>query len=57
MNGIYQKTPLGHDFVGIIWEGWMGDYSLKSSRMMIREKSRGEIDENIDAAASPPEDP
>lgn len=44
LNGVYQTSPLGHDFVGIIWYGWLGDYSLRSVRMMIREKSTDTVE-------------
>ncbi|KAJ8961855.1 hypothetical protein NQ318_021472 [Aromia moschata] len=42
LNGIYYKRP--HDnnyFRGIIWEHWLGNYSLKKSVMMIKSKARG----------------
>ncbi|XP_073831214.1 uncharacterized protein [Musca autumnalis] len=38
LNGIYRFTPLGNNYNGIMWELWHGDYSLKSTRMMIRPK-------------------
>ncbi|XP_075146775.1 uncharacterized protein LOC142221108 [Haematobia irritans] len=38
LNGIYNFSPLGHNYIGIIWELWHGDYSLKRTRMMIRPK-------------------
>ncbi|XP_017473260.1 PREDICTED: angiopoietin-2-like isoform X1 [Rhagoletis zephyria] len=39
LNGIYRETPSGHNYVGIIWEQWRGDYSLQKARMMIRPKN------------------
>ncbi|XP_011204523.2 angiopoietin-2 [Bactrocera dorsalis] len=39
LNGIYRQTPNGHNFVGIIWEQWHGDYSLYKTRMLIRPKN------------------
>lgn len=38
LNGIYQFNPFNNNYVGIIWEKWLGDYSLKSTKMMIRPK-------------------
>lgn len=38
LNGIYHFTPLGHNYNGIMWELWHGDYSLKRTRMMIRPR-------------------
>lgn len=39
LNGEYQEDPEDNDYYhGIIWELWRGDYSLKSSKMMIRSK-------------------
>lgn len=29
---------MNNNFVGIIWEKWLGDYSLKATKMMIRPK-------------------
>lgn len=40
LNGIYHFTPLNHNYIGIIWELWRGDYSLKKTRMMIRPRTR-----------------
>lgn len=40
LNGVYHNTPLGHNYVGIMWELWRGDYSLKKTRMMIRPRSK-----------------
>lgn len=39
LNGIYHNTPLGHNYIGIMWELWRGDYSLKKTRMMIRPRT------------------
>lgn len=41
LNGIYHDEPLGEssrNYKGIFWEHWLGDYSLKASKMMIRPK-------------------
>ncbi|XP_037892480.1 angiopoietin-1 [Glossina fuscipes] len=38
LNGIYHYTPLHHNYIGVIWESWHGDYSLRETRMMIRPK-------------------
>lgn len=38
LNGIYRQSPTNNNYVGIIWEKWLGDYSLKASKMMIRPK-------------------
>lgn len=59
LNGVYQNQPLNNNFIGIIWEQWLGDYSLKSTRMMIRPKiAYNELpsDEN-DGNSRPPADP
>ena len=40
LNGEYHEDPEDNDYYrGIIWELWRGDYSLKSSKMMIRSKA------------------
>ena len=40
LNGEYHVDPEDNDYYhGIIWELWRGDYSLKSSKIMIRSKS------------------
>ena len=37
LNGEYYTDPKANGYYrGIIWELWLGDYSLKSARMMIR---------------------
>lgn len=38
LNGVYQVNPTNNNYVGIIWEKWLGDYSMKSTKMMIRPK-------------------
>jgi len=39
LNGDYFTNPLDNGYYrGIIWELWLGDYSLKSSTMMIRPR-------------------
>ena len=42
---------------GIIWELWLGDYSLKAARMMIRPKdfSVGYDPDSWDTLAVPPD--
>ena len=40
LNGEYHEDPTDNDYYhAIIWEVWRGDYSLKTSRMMIRSKT------------------
>ena len=37
LNGEYFSDPEDNGYYrGIIWELWLGDYSLKETRMMIR---------------------
>ncbi|XP_076253255.1 uncharacterized protein LOC143191767 isoform X1 [Rhynchophorus ferrugineus] len=39
LNGIYFKTPRENEhFRGLIWEHWLGNYSLKKSVMMVKSK-------------------
>ncbi|XP_055543901.1 angiopoietin-2-like [Wyeomyia smithii] len=39
LNGkYYVDNPKSHKSTGILWETWLGDYSLKSSSMMIRSR-------------------
>lgn len=38
LNGVYRFNPLNNNYVGIVWEKWLGDYSLKATKMMIRPK-------------------
>ncbi|XP_062565293.1 angiopoietin-2-like isoform X2 [Armigeres subalbatus] len=39
LNGIYYaENPEAHKSTGILWETWLGDYSLKSTVMMIRPR-------------------
>ncbi|KAF2897280.1 hypothetical protein ILUMI_08896 [Ignelater luminosus] len=39
LNGVYYRDPHGKEqFRGIIWEHWLGDYSLKKTKMMVRRK-------------------
>ena len=39
LNGEYFSNPQSNGYYrGIIWELWLGDYSLKETRMMIRRK-------------------
>ena len=42
LNGIYFEEPTGHSYAGILWEHWLGDYSLKATRMMIRPKEEND---------------
>ncbi|XP_061393783.1 fibroleukin-like [Musca vetustissima] len=46
LNGIYRFTPWGNNYNGIMWELWHGDYSLKSTRMMIRPKQSNNANED-----------
>lgn len=44
LNGDYYQENSTHEpFRGVIWEHWRGDYSLKSSRMMLRPRIIGDI--------------
>ena len=37
LNGEYFPSPEDNGYYrGIIWELWLGDYSLKSAKMMVR---------------------
>uniref|UniRef100_A0A8D8AUW1 Techylectin-5B n=1 Tax=Culex pipiens TaxID=7175 RepID=A0A8D8AUW1_CULPI len=39
LNGVYYADdPKVHKSTGILWETWLGDYSLKESTMMIRSR-------------------
>ncbi|XP_004518306.2 angiopoietin-2 [Ceratitis capitata] len=57
LNGIYRETPKGHNYVGIIWEQWRGDYSLFKTRMLIRPKKLSKEEANHDGNKDYSEDP
>nr|XP_022919878.1 fibroleukin-like [Onthophagus taurus] len=39
LNGIYYKTPITNEYYkGIIWEYWLGNYSLQKTKMMVKSK-------------------
>ena len=39
LNGAYFSDPVKNGYYqGIIWELWLGDYSLKSAKMMVRPR-------------------
>lgn len=65
LNGKYSQDPHTTHYTGIIWEQWLGDYSLKATTMMIRPVApnglwidNDEVDEVDDGPMmSPPEDP
>lgn len=62
LNGVYRFNPLNNNYVGIIWEKWLGDYSLKTTKMMIRPKvnwSRKSqaADYDDESSKKPPNDP
>lgn len=62
LNGIYQVDPFNNNYVGVIWEKWLGDYSLKATKMMIRPKviwtNRNESgDYDDETSKKPPDDP
>ncbi|XP_055607657.1 angiopoietin-2-like isoform X2 [Uranotaenia lowii] len=43
LNGIYYTSdPRAHRSTGILWETWLGDYSLKSTIMMVRPRESSE---------------
>ncbi|XP_053691325.1 angiopoietin-2-like [Sabethes cyaneus] len=55
LNGkYYTDNPKSHKYTGILWETWLGDYSLKSSTMMIRPRENWS-DDNDDRVH--PQDP
>lgn len=55
LNGIYYaENPSSHQSTGILWEPWLGDYSLKSTVMMIRPRDVWATD---DENSSQPQDP
>ncbi|XP_059608826.1 angiopoietin-related protein 7-like [Phlebotomus argentipes] len=47
LNGKYFKDPRIGKFTGILWEHWLGNYSLKSSKMLIRPRQQKWEDENV----------
>lgn len=57
LNGIYRDTPRGHNYNGIVWEHWLGDYSLKSAKMMIRPRDLWFNDDGTDVFLESPDDP
>lgn len=63
LNGVYRQNPWNNNYVGIIWEKWTGDYSLKATKMMIRPKinwgnDKNESDINQEENnKKPPDDP
>lgn len=60
LNGVYRIQPNGNNFVGIVWEHWLGDYSLKSTQMMIRPKvmwDNGTDGNDTNPNSTPPDDP
>lgn len=57
LNGVHQQSPYNNNYVGIIWEPWLGDYSLKSSKILIRPKIDWPEGDESDPNSKPPEDP
>lgn len=63
LNGKYFTDPLSSKYTGIIWEHWLGDYSLSSTKLMIRPTQHSDLWINDDAEDMsetpliPPEDP
>ena len=58
LNGEYFTDPDDNGYYrGIIWELWLGDYSLKAVKMMIRPKdfSVGYDPDSRDTLAVPPD--
>lgn len=54
LNGkYYPENPRAHKSTGILWESWLGDYSLKTSIIMIRPKDTWNRDEESSAAEAP----
>nr|XP_029718455.1 angiopoietin-2-like [Aedes albopictus] len=55
LNGIYYaENPRSHKSTGILWEPWLGDYSLKSTIMMIRPRDMWNTE---DESVPSPQDP
>ncbi|XP_058117507.1 angiopoietin-2-like [Anopheles ziemanni] len=58
LNGkYYLENPRAHKSTGILWETWLGDYSLKSVKMMIRPKDVWNKDDEVSSDAETPQDP
>lgn len=38
LNGVFRTKAHDNNYIGIIWDPWLGDYSLKSVKMLIRPK-------------------
>lgn len=61
LNGVYRLSPRNNNYVGIVWEKWLGDYSLKATKMMIRPKvewpTRSTDGDNDSSNSKPPDDP
>lgn len=62
LNGLYFDKPFNNSFAGIVWEHWLGDYSLSGTTMMIRPapSQNGlwmDDDEEEESPLSAPEDP
>ncbi|XP_035897719.1 angiopoietin-2-like isoform X1 [Anopheles stephensi] len=48
LNGkYYLENPRDHKHTGILWESWLGDYSLKAAKMMIRPRDAWNRDEEL----------
>lgn len=59
LNGIFRTKPNDNNYIGIIWDRWLGDYSLKSVKMLIRPKipcgvELGELASDVKLADSSP---
>ncbi|KAI4460014.1 fibrinogen/tenascin/angiopoeitin [Holotrichia oblita] len=60
LNGVYHRNPNSSEYYrGIIWEHWLGNYSLKKTQMMVQPKLEAGSDENVTTAMFYPniEDP
>lgn len=45
LNGVYYPNPTANEqFRGLIWEHWLGNYSLKKTKMMLRPLITPEVD-------------
>uniref|UniRef100_A0A182K673 Fibrinogen C-terminal domain-containing protein n=1 Tax=Anopheles christyi TaxID=43041 RepID=A0A182K673_9DIPT len=54
LNGkYYLENPRSHKSTGILWETWLGDYSLKAATMMIRPKDTWHRDEELSENDTP----
>ncbi|XP_058455688.1 angiopoietin-2-like [Malaya genurostris] len=54
LNGrYYTDNPRSHKYGGVLWETWKGDYSLKSTSMMIRTRENWSTEDETDQLQDP----